>query len=233
MPRKSRLALEYCPHHIVQRGHNGNAVFYQDRDYRYYLDNLEEWKTELGIKVYSYCLMTNHIHLIVGSGKDPQRMSELMKRLAGRHTRYINKMECRTGSLWDSRYKISPIETQFYLLQCCRYVEYTPVVAKIVQRPEDYQWSSYGKKIAAVDVDSGWLDKDPCYTQLADNETDRIKRYVKFVENYNVFHQENEFIKQAVERNQLTGSKLFIDDVEKRKGIRVEYRGRGRPLKAE
>jgi putative transposase len=65
MPRRARVIVPSMPHHIVQRGHNRNAVFVEDRDYQYYLDNLAEWKNELGLKVYSYCLMTNHVHLMV------------------------------------------------------------------------------------------------------------------------------------------------------------------------
>ena len=59
MPRRARLVLPNCPHHIIQRGHNRQVVFASDDDYRYYLDNLQEWKTELDCKVYAYCLMTN------------------------------------------------------------------------------------------------------------------------------------------------------------------------------
>lgn len=123
MPRRARVIVPGMPHHIVQRGHNRNAVFVELRDYRYYLENLAEWKLELGLKVFSYCLMANHIHLVVEVGDDPAAVGHLMKRLAGRQTRFVNKVEGRTGSLWESRYKISPIDSEAYLLQCCRYVE--------------------------------------------------------------------------------------------------------------
>jgi putative transposase len=68
MPRTARILVPHTPHHIVQRGHNRATIFVEDSDYRYYLDTLLEWKSELGIKVYSYCLMTNHVHLIVEPG---------------------------------------------------------------------------------------------------------------------------------------------------------------------
>jgi len=61
MPRHARLILPDCPHHIIQRGHNRQSVFAGDDDYAYYLENLREWKQELGCKVHAYCLMTNHI----------------------------------------------------------------------------------------------------------------------------------------------------------------------------
>ncbi len=61
MPRKARVVLPNYPHHVVQRGHNRRAVFIEETDYLHYLENLAEWKTTLGCKVYGYCLMTNHV----------------------------------------------------------------------------------------------------------------------------------------------------------------------------
>lgn len=63
MPRKARLIVPNLPHHVVQRGHIRNAVFVERQDYEYYLETLQEWKYELGIRVYAWCLMTNHVHL--------------------------------------------------------------------------------------------------------------------------------------------------------------------------
>jgi len=61
MSRKARILVSYYPHHIVQRGHNRKAVFLADEDYQFYLENLKEWKVKLGIKLYAWCLMTNHV----------------------------------------------------------------------------------------------------------------------------------------------------------------------------
>ena len=123
MPRCARLVLPNCPHHIIQRGHNRQVVFVGDDDYLYYLDNLQEWKSELECKVYAYCLMTNHVHLVIDPGDAPENLALLMKRVAGRQTCYVNKLEKRSGSLWEGRYKSSPINANEYLLACCRYVE--------------------------------------------------------------------------------------------------------------
>jgi len=70
MPRRARIAVAGYPHHIVQRGHNRRAVFVSDKDRRVYLQTLQEFRDELGLKVYGYCLMTNHIHLIVDPGAE-------------------------------------------------------------------------------------------------------------------------------------------------------------------
>ncbi len=81
MPRKARVLVPNCPHHIVQRGHNRKAIFVSDQDCQFYLENLREWKKELGIKLYAWCLMTNHIHIIAEPGCDAMTLSLLMKRV--------------------------------------------------------------------------------------------------------------------------------------------------------
>lgn len=227
MPRQARVIVPGLPHHIVQRGHNRNAVFVESRDYEYYLANLAEWKSELGLRVFSYCLMTNHVHLVVEAGDEPGCVGKLMKRLAGRQTRFVNKMERRTGSLWESRYKISPIDTDAYLLQCCRYVELNPVKAGMTAKPEEYEWSSY--RAAVGEVECEWLDVSPVYESLGADYQERARRYRGFVNDGEAACQEATFIKTAVERNQLTGDSKFIAEVERRTGVRVEFRAQGRP----
>jgi REP-associated tyrosine transposase len=109
VPRKARIILPNTPHHIVQRGHHRKAVFIEASDYQIYLDTMQEWKEALGVAVYAWCLMTNHVHIILNPGSDPTSIGLLMKRLAARQTRHVNKFENRTGSLWEGRYKASPI----------------------------------------------------------------------------------------------------------------------------
>jgi putative transposase len=119
MPRRARIAVAHYPHHLVQRGHNRRAVFVTDRDRLTYLETLREFRAELGgLKIYGYCLMTNHVHLIVDPGDDSTNLGLLMKRLAGRHARRINRLERRTGTSWEGRFKCSPIESDRYLLAC-------------------------------------------------------------------------------------------------------------------
>ena len=128
MPRSGRTVLPYYPHHIVQRGHNRQVVFAEARDFERYLETLAEFKAGYGVKVYAYCLMTNHVHLLLA----PETMAglaQLMKRLAGRQTRYHNRLEGRSGTLWESRYKSSLVDSDVYLLACSRYIELNPVRA--------------------------------------------------------------------------------------------------------
>ncbi len=227
MPRRSRVILPDMPHHIVQRGHNRQAVFVEEADFQYYLDNLIEWKLELQIRVYSFCLMETHIHLIVNPGELPANVCELMKRLAARQTRYVNKRKHRTGSLWDGRYYASAIDSDAYLLQCSRYVELNPVKAKMCANAKQYRWSSYRAKLGLAEA--LWLDSDPCFSALGDTASKRRVIYKAFVEDAAGADKTHQFIQTAISRNQLTGNSRFIDEVEKRTGVRIENRGRGRP----
>ncbi len=108
--------------------------------------------------------MTNHVHLLLAPGESVSGMGRLMKALAARATRYRNRLEGRSGTLWESRYKSSPVQRNCYLLACCRYSELNPVRAGMVAGPADYRWSSFRQRMGAGgDV---WLDSDPCYLAL-------------------------------------------------------------------
>lgn len=228
MPRPTRLFLPDTPLHIVQRGHDRQPVFIQTRDYRYYLDNLEEAKSKLDIQVYAYCLMTNHVHLIVAPGDDVSGVSKLMRIVAARQTRFANKLENRSGTLWEGRFKASLIDTDAYLLACCRYVDLNPVRANIVAAPADYRWSSY--RCHTLTQESMWLDEHPTFKDLGHSAAERAKAYREFVAN-GVCDAELRLIRTAVRRNQLTGNKAFRDTVARRTGRRISSQGRGRPVR--
>lgn len=226
MPRTGRIILAHCPHHVVQRGHNRRAVFVDEGDYRYYLASLREWKSRLGVKLYAYCLMTNHVHLVFDPGDDTESIALLMKRLAARQTRYVNRQEGRSGTLWDGRFRSTPVETEAYLLACCRYVELNPVRARLVCRPEEYSWSSYRQKIG-IERDT-WLDFDPCYRTLGRSAEERHAAYAAWI-GRGVTTKEADLIRSALQRGQLTGTGRFVEEVAARTGKRIELRGRGRP----
>ena len=228
MPRTSRVVLPGYPHHIVQRGHNRQVVFANDEDYLYYLGNLKEWKKELGCKIYAFCLMTNHIHLIVDPGGNVKNLALLMKRISGRQTRHVNKLEGRRGTLWEGRYRSSPINRDEYLLVCCRYVELNPVRAGIVEVPEEYKWSSYRYKVGKEKLN--WLDLDPCYKRLGETGKECEERYRDWVKG-SIPVGEWELIRKAVQRGQLTGSNRFAEEVSEKIGRRIGFRGQGRPKK--
>lgn len=227
MPRMGRVVLPNYPHHIVQRGHNRQVVFAAAEDYLRYIKDLRELKEALGVKVYAYCLMTNHVHLLVAPSESVAGLGQLMKALAARATRYRNRLEGRTGTLWESRYKSSIVQSESYLLACCRYIELNPVRACMVASAADYLWSSYNARVG-VSPESDWLDLDACFEMLGDTAESRQESYKKFISQA-VSNEELKTIRLALQRGQLTGTTRFIDEVERIAGIRIEHRGQGRP----
>lgn len=230
MPRHARLVLPNCPHHIIQRGHNRQAVFAGDDDYLYYLDNLKEWKDKLGCKLYAYCLMSNHVHLVIDPGDDSENLALLMKRVAGRQTRYVNKLEKRSGSLWEGRYKSSPINANEYLLACCRYVELNPLRAGMVDDPAQYRWSSCPAKVGLQK--QPWLALDPFYQRLGKSAAKRAEEYAAWLRE-TIPEAESKLIREATQRGQLTANGKFARELSEKIGRRLEPRGPGRPRKGE
>ncbi len=171
--------------------------------------------------------MTNHVHHILQPGDSVAGMGQLMKRLAGRQTLFINRQELRTGTLWESRYKSSPIDTETYLLACCRYVELNPVRAGMVGDPSEYPWSSY-QRHAGKSSQPPWVDIDPCYEGLGATEAQRALKYQDFVTGV-IPPGEWDLLREAIQRGQLTGGQRFIDQVEAIIGRRNEHRKQGRP----
>lgn len=230
MPRTGRIVLAGYPHHVVHRGHNRGAVFLTESDRISYLETLREFRAALDLQVYGYCLMTNHVHLIINPGADCSAIGRLMKRLAGRHTRRINRLTNRTGTAWEGRFKCSLIDTNSYLLACSRYVDLNPVRASLVSRPEEYSWSSF-RALAGL-ADPSWLDASPCYLALGESREDRQMRYREFVER-GIEASELGFLRNAVRRNQLTGSDDFVCEMANRVSRRISTRAPGRPRRRD
>ena len=226
MPRYHRLFLPHFPLHVVQRGHDRQPIFVERADYEYYLSNLMEMKNKLSISVYAYCLMTNHVHLLIVPGETTQNVSQLLRVLAGRQTRYVNKRKKRTGTLWDGRFKASLVDSESYLLACCRYIDLNPVRARIVELAEDYEWSSYRQHVALTD--ENWLDQSTAFQALGATDSARSVRYRALVSE-RIGNAELSIIRTASKRNQITGSEHFRREIMERTGRHVSSRGPGRP----
>lgn len=143
MPRKPRMYLAGIPAHIVQRGNNRDTCFFSDDDYLFYSDVLGQGLRRYHVKLHAYCLMTNHVHLLM-TPEDEFSISHVMQHIGRRYVQYINKTYRRSGTLWEGRHKASLVDADNYLLKCYRYIEMNPVVASMVETPERYRWSSYG-----------------------------------------------------------------------------------------
>jgi len=202
------------------------VVFAENMDYEYYLDTLREFKEYYDVRVYAFCLMTNHVHLLL-EPETAAGLGQLMKRLAGRQTRFVNRQENRSGTLWESRYKSSPVQTDTYLLACLRYIELNPVRARMVSEPDEYPWCSYTYH-AGQSARYNWLDTDPCYLGLGRSPVERASHYISHVKSA-LPDDEWVLIRESVQRGQLTGNQRFIKEVETITGRRIECRAPGRP----
>jgi len=149
MARLTRLVVPYHPHHITQRGNRRQTVFFNDGDYQIYLDLMAAFCQKTGSEVWAYCLMPNHVHMVmVPHSEDGLRQT--LGEAHRRYTRHINFREKWRGYLWQGRFASFPMD-EAYLMACTRYVELNPVRAKLVKRAEDWRWSSARAHIGGHD----------------------------------------------------------------------------------
>jgi REP-associated tyrosine transposase len=155
MPRTARVVVPGVAHHVTQRGNNRQEVFFTDADRRFYLNILREQAEERGLAVTAYCLMPNHVHLIV-----TPRAAESLARTVGTthliYAQYINRMHDRSGHLWQSRFYSCPLDAP-HEVAAVRYAERNPVRAQMVRSAWQYRWSSAATHVGEPD-ECGLLD---------------------------------------------------------------------------
>ena len=172
MPRIARVVFPNFPHHITQRGTNKSDIFIDSNDHKYFLMLLGELLEKTRTELWAYCLMNNHFHLLIA----PDNSYGLGKCLHGvtfRYAQYFNMKYKRSGRLWQNRYFSCPVDKDEYLWTVAKYIEMNPVRAKIVEKPEQWRWSSAQEHIA------GKTDKNvKLYKWLTDQER---KEYAKII----------------------------------------------------
>ena len=141
MPRESRKRSNSGVYHIMLRGINRQQLFEDDEDYTRFLDTLAKYREECGYSLYGYCLMPNHVHLVLREGKQP--LETIMRRIGASFVYWYNAKYARTGHLFQDRFKSEPVESDAYLLTVIRYVHWNPIKAGLCNTPEAYPYSSY------------------------------------------------------------------------------------------
>jgi putative transposase len=186
MARIARVIVPDIPHHITQRGNRRQTTFFEDSDYREYVDLLSEWCATCRVEIWTYCLMPNHVHLIaVPSSEDGLRRA--LGETHRRYTRLINFREGWRGHLWQGRFASFPMDEK-YLLTAARYVELNPVRAKLVENPEDYRWSS---ALAHVTGNDDELVRVKPLLEMVDNWKEFLANTVTNSELEEMRHHEN------------------------------------------
>lgn len=141
MPRAARKKSSTAIYHVILRGINQQIIFEEDEDYRQFLNILKYYKKECNYKIYAYCLMNNHVHLLIEEGSE--KLEILMKRIQVKFVRWYNQKYQRSGYLFQDRYKSEPVEDMRYFLTVFRYIHQNPICAGIESRLGEYKWSSY------------------------------------------------------------------------------------------
>ena len=125
MARLPRLSLPGYPHHVILRGNNRQAIFSCPADYQTLLDLIEEYAGKSGVAVHAYVLMSNHVHLLV-TPEAADSLPRMMQAVGRRYVRYFNDRQGRSGTLWEGRYRSTPIQTETYLLAFMAYFHLHP-----------------------------------------------------------------------------------------------------------
>ena len=147
MPRTARKHSQSGIYHVMLRGINRQTIFERDEDYQYFIYVLKRCRKVSRFILYAYCLMGNHVHLLIreGSGEDAEPLEIVFKRIGVRYSIYYNRTYNRTGHLFQDRYKSEPCEDMRYFMTLLAYIHRNPVEAGICQEPWEYPWSSWNE----------------------------------------------------------------------------------------
>lgn len=217
MPRISRPVAGGYPHHITQRGNYRQRVFESDDDYLQYLKWLQHYSREYQLKIWAYCLMSNHVHFIAV----PIESTSLAKTFHVLHMRYSQYFNQRTGAsghLWQGRF-YSCVLDELYLYSAVRYVENNPVRAKIVAKPHDYKWSSARSHIYK---ETDTVLSGDCYL------TKQVQDWAGYLEE----REDNtviDTIRSSTRTGRPCGDEGFVQTIEGILGRRLKAMPKGRP----
>ena len=178
MPRKPREFVDGGIYHVFNRGNNRRRLFKSEEDFHCFLKILKKAQTQYPVKLFHYCLMNNHYHLLVQNVKKTA-LPKFMHWLQLAYVRFFKKKYQTTGHLFEERFRGPRIAEESYYLQCGRYIERNPVEAGLVSRAEEYPYSSapyYGQGIK-----NDLITPDPYYVEMGRSDAERQKNYLRFL----------------------------------------------------
>ena len=222
MPRVARVVFPGVPHHVTQRGNRREDVFFEEEDRVVYLAWLREYTKKHKVEVVAYCLMTNHVHLIM-IPKTEDALHGVLKPLHMRYAQRINRIHGWNGHVWQGRYFSAPLD-EAYTWAAIRYAERNSVRAQMVDRAEAYRWSS-AVAHCGLRVD----------TMLA--EEGEWSRNIAGVQDWSKWLAEAdepeklEILRRNVDKGLPCGSEEFIERLSKKSGRSLRFLPRGRPRK--
>jgi putative transposase len=220
MPRIGRAVALGYPHHIIQRGNNREVVFVENKDRKQYLSLLKKYVIKWESPVMAYCMMSNHVYLLTKPGSN-ESLFKMMQGLIFCYTQYIHKKYRRTGRLWESRYHSCIVDHEKYLWSVVRYIEQNPVRARMVERSEDYPYSSTRAHVSG--------SKDAVLgEELFDNT---IRKDYMFLLYSDIPKMEIEQLRYASRTGRPLGGIEFVVDMGNKLERRLLKQSKGRPKK--
>lgn len=178
MPRVGRKLSKTGIYHVMLRGNERRKIFLCDDDREKFTDTLREKSREKEFFVLAYCLMDNHVHLLIKEGND--QIERVMKRIGVSYVYYFNKKYRRTGHLFQDRFKSEPIIDDKYLMAVVRYIHNNPLKARIVEEQAQYHWSSYNAYVSRDTADNGLINRDLMLKIFSDDEKQAVKQFTNF-----------------------------------------------------
>lgn len=151
MVREARRLSETGIYHVIFRGVNRYDIFEEDKDYEKILEMITDLKEIMKFEIYAYCLMSNHVHLIIKEANMGD-ISQIMQRMLTRYAGWYNRKYERSGILISNRFKSEPVETYEYLLSLSRYIHQNPIKAGISSSIDNYKWSSFKEYLGQSEV---------------------------------------------------------------------------------
>jgi putative transposase len=152
MARRRRIQIPGLIHHVMSRGNGRMQIFLDSADYRHFVYLLGEVAEELDVECLNYCVMPNHYHATLQPTL--ANLSEALRQLNGRYAQWWNKKHSRVGHVFQGRFKDQIVQQDGYFLTLCRYVALNPVRSGLVERPEDWEWSSYAATVGVYPTPS-------------------------------------------------------------------------------
>jgi putative transposase len=228
MPRPLRPIDDRLIYHVIDRGNNRQDVFHKDPDFGAFLKALRDLKERKPFELYGYCLLNNHFHLLMRPSETP--ISRIMQSLLVSHTQRYHKHQRSGGHVWQGRFKSPVIQDDEHLLEVLRYIEANPLRARIVERAEDYRWSSYHAH--ALGAADDLLDPLGRFEELSPFDKVRQRKWARIVH-----HPIEEARLAAIRRSSATGlpfgSAAWVKRLARKLDLDLEIRPRGRPRKVE
>lgn len=217
MARKPRVHFPGAFYHVIARGNRRQKIFRQEQDYERYLGFLREYKARFHFSLYAYTLMPTHIHLLLEIGETP--LSRIMQTLQFRYTRNFNIKYKKWGSLFQGRYKAILCDKDSYFLELSSYLHLNPVRAGLVEKPQQYPWSSYRSYVR--EGKDPLVDRDFLLAQFSKKKMVARRAYGRFVRSRISQGHRKDFYELKDQR--FLGSEEFIEDIRRDLNKRTSF----------